>query len=193
MSRVAVLVQGTQNDLLAHAGALSDPGLDAHVAAHGMIPAVAAVLQAARDRGDLVVHALFVVDEPLPDTAPLFVGIEAASGVRRGSWGAAPIPELAPAPGDVVLEKRRENPFLNTGLDDLLRENDVRTVVLVGATTTMGVGHAARFGADAGLRMIVLSDATADVSTAAHEAAVRFGLPPVATLARVAEYLAGPL
>jgi len=49
-----------------------------------------------------------------------------------GTWEADTIPELAPQPGDPVIRKGRANTFYNTYLDDLLKERNIRSVLLTG-------------------------------------------------------------
>ncbi len=58
-----------------------------------------------------------------------------------GSTGAQVIKELAPHKGDFVLGKRTYSAFYETGLDLLLREKGVDTVIIVGQHTHICVRH----------------------------------------------------
>jgi len=53
----------------------------------------------------------------------------------RGTDEVKVIPELAPEPGDTVLEKRRFSAFFKTDLDQTLRLWNVQTVLVMGVTT----------------------------------------------------------
>jgi ureidoacrylate peracid hydrolase len=49
-----------------------------------------------------------------------------------GTWEADTIPELEPQPGDPVIRKGRANTFYKTYLDDLLKEKNIKSVLLTG-------------------------------------------------------------
>lgn len=57
----------------------------------------------------------------------------------RGTWGQQIVPELAPQPGDVVIEKRRFSGFFETELSDVLSKRHVREVEVVGVCTNICV------------------------------------------------------
>jgi len=52
-----------------------------------------------------------------------------------GSPGAEIIPELAPNPAEVIIQKHRPSSFHGSFLDQLLRANGVRSVLITGTTT----------------------------------------------------------
>lgn len=60
-----------------------------------------------------------------------------------GSAGAAIIPLLGALPGDLILPKRTYSCFYDTGLEPLLRQYGVDTVVLTGQHSNMCVRHTA--------------------------------------------------
>lgn len=57
----------------------------------------------------------------------------------EGTWGAAVIDELAPAPEDYCIPKRRFSGFYQTDLDLVLRELGVDNVVVTGVVTNICV------------------------------------------------------
>lgn len=167
----ALIIQGTQRDLLHPDGILSSPEIREHVAAQNMVANLTRLATAARQNGAAVIHVLFVLEPDGRGTkvnAPLFRSVVAAGGIRRGSWGVEPIDELASQPGDFVIEKARENPFFNTTLESVLRGLDVETVVLAGGLTSGGIESAARHAADAGYRVLIATDAIAGQNAELH-------------------------
>ncbi len=77
----------------------------------------------------------------------------------RGSEGALVIDDLKPTDKDFIVSKRRYSAFFETGLDPLLRELGVDTLMLTGIHTHLCVLHTA---ADAFFRcynLIVVRDA----------------------------------
>lgn len=92
------------------------------------------LLEHARLKGLPVVY---VCDSHLPNIDREFElwGPHAVEGTK----GAEIIPELAPAKGDFVVKKRRYSGFFETGLDSLLRELKVDTLILTGILTNICV------------------------------------------------------
>jgi nicotinamidase-related amidase len=70
-------------------------------------------------------------------------------------------PEVAPLPGEEVVEKRYANSFRETRLLELLRGLGVKRLVIVGMQTHMCVEAAARAAADLGFEVTVVADACA--------------------------------
>lgn len=57
----------------------------------------------------------------------------------KGSADAEIIPPLAPREGEEVVIKNRWNAFFNTNLDELLKRNNIKNLVIVGAATDVCV------------------------------------------------------
>lgn len=57
----------------------------------------------------------------------------------KGTEGAEVIDEIAPLPGDIVIEKTRYSGFYNTDLEDLLRRYGIKTITIVGILTNICV------------------------------------------------------
>ena len=70
-------------------------------------------------------------------------------------------PEVAPLPGEKVVEKRYANSFRDTQLLEVLRGLGVKRLVIVGMQTHMCVEAAARAAADLGFEVTVVADACA--------------------------------
>lgn len=84
------------------------------------------------------------------------------SCVTGGTWEAAIIRDLAPQPGEVIIEKSRGDSFYNTYLDDLLREKGITNVLLTG-TAGGGCVLATAFGAmERGYYPVFVIDAVDD-------------------------------
>ncbi|MFB0567764.1 MAG: cysteine hydrolase family protein [Candidatus Bathyarchaeia archaeon] len=60
-----------------------------------------------------------------------------------GTWGAQVVDDLKPEKGDFVFQKRRYSAFQGTGLDQLLRELKVDTLILTGVVTDICIQHTA--------------------------------------------------
>ena len=78
----------------------------------------------------------------------------------RGEAGAEIVPELAPLPGEAVIDKPGKGAFHATGLSDLLAGLGVTHLVFAGVTTEVCVQTTMREANDRGYECLLVEDAT---------------------------------
>lgn len=98
--------------------------------------------------------------------------------------------ELAAAPGDIRVTKRRVSAFHDTGLDTHLRDLGVTQIVLAGVATGSGVESTARSGRDHGYHVVVATDAVADPDEVIHRHSVERIFPKIGETGTAAEIIA---
>ncbi len=76
----------------------------------------------------------------------------------RGEHGHDIIDELAPADGELVIDKPGKGAFYNTVLGDVLATAGIRSLVVAGVTTEVCVHTTVREANDRGYECLVLSD-----------------------------------
>jgi biuret amidohydrolase len=141
------------------------------------------VLDAARRHRWMVVHTR---EGHRPDLSDLFpakrdrgqpmlrIGDEGPMGrlLVRGSEGHDIVPELAPGPGEVVLDKPGKGSFYATDLETVLRARGITHLLITGVTTEVCVQSTVREANDRGFECLVLSDCTGSYFPQFHESAL---------------------
>ncbi len=126
--------------------------------ARSIVPNIAALLEGARERGWPVVY---LRDSHREGDLELRVW---GPHAMAGTWGSEIVEELAPRDGDLVLEKRWYDGFLETGLGERLSSMGVEEVVIVGISTDICVLHTAWGAFTRGLMILVPEDCTESIS-----------------------------
>nr|MDT0665930.1 isochorismatase family cysteine hydrolase [Micromonospora sp. DSM 115978] len=76
----------------------------------------------------------------------------------RGEYGQDIIDELAPADGEIVIDKPGKGAFYATNFGDVLAEKGITHLVVTGVTTEVCVHTTVREANDRGFECLVLSD-----------------------------------
>ena len=180
LARTAVVLIDMQRDFLERGGFGEALGNDVSLLSRAIAPA-GKVLAAARAAGLLVVHTREGHRPDLSDApaakiergAPsLRIGAPGPMGriLIRGEPGHDIVPELAPAPGEPVVDKPGKGAFYATDLQAILQSRGIQDLIVGGVTTEVCVHTTVREANDRGYRCVVVSDACASYFPAFHEA-----------------------
>jgi nicotinamidase-related amidase len=138
-AHTALIIVDMQKDFCDPDGLFARAGRDIS-GVRDIIPNIQNVLRAARRRDVFIVY-MKQITLPLGrsdnDAWLAFKQRDRKSPeyTLHGSPGAEIIPELAPDADDVIIQKHRPSSFHGTFLDQILRANGVRSVLVTGTTT----------------------------------------------------------
>ncbi|PZX36261.1 nicotinamidase-related amidase [Roseinatronobacter thiooxidans] len=166
----AFIVIDMQRDFLEPGGFGAALGNDV-APLRAIIPTVSRLLSAARTSGLCVIHTRECHRPDLSDCPPskrlrgdpsLRIGDEGPMGriLIADAQGAAIIPELAPLPDEIVLEKPGKGAFHATALDEILRTHGISQIIFAGVTTEVCVQTTMREANDRGYDCLLAEDAT---------------------------------
>jgi nicotinamidase-related amidase len=127
------------------------------------LPAIRALLDASRAAGIPIFFTQGLVDPSLFDVG-LWKGAAHRTGKTQieGSRGAQIVDELAPGPGEHVIQKRRPSGFFGTSLDLLLRSHGVDTILLAGSSMSGCVRATATDGFSYNYRVMIVRECVVD-------------------------------
>jgi nicotinamidase-related amidase len=140
-AHTVLILQECQKGVIGDLSALPDMAAAARVE---MIPNLARLAEAARAAGVRVIHAT-AANQPdnwgANTNARLFLGVRKSPvKIVQGSDAAEPISEVGPEDNDIVIGRQHGlSPFEGSEIDSLLRNEGIRTIVLIGVSVNVAI------------------------------------------------------
>lgn len=182
LEKAALVIIDMQRDFVEPGGFGETLGNDVSLL-RAIIPACQRVLEAWRAAGGVVIHTREAHRPDLRDCPPakrqrgkprLRIGDKGPMGriLIAGEPGNQIIPELAPLPGEIAIDKPGKGAFYATPLHNLLQQAGITHLVFMGVTTEVCVQTSMREANDRGYDCLLLEDCTESYFPAFKRAAV---------------------
>ena len=161
MAKEAVLVIDMVNDFVSINGVLF-----CGQRAREIIPYIKRLIEKKRKAGATIIY---LVDQHEPDDREFK---RFPPHCIKGTKGAEIISEITPQSTDYVIPKRRFSGFFNTPLEDILREESIEVVHVVGVCTSICVMETVSDLCDRDYEVFVHAKGVADFDERAHKFAL---------------------
>ncbi|MCP4229831.1 MAG: cysteine hydrolase [bacterium] len=162
----------------------ASPGGGAYMPQAGMlIPSIKALSDYFRDMRRPIIFTRHGHDEEGSDTGLLLEWW--SDYIRRDTQGWELVDGIGYSEGDTIIDKNRYDAFLGTALEDILRGDGIRDIVLTGVMANLCVETTARSAFVRGFRPFVPADAVATATLDLHRAAflnLAYGFAKVVTV-----------
>ncbi|SEF16995.1 cysteine hydrolase family protein [Streptomyces sp. Ag109_O5-10] len=160
----------------------------------GYLPRLGKAIDAARAAGVPVIYVVVGFRPGYPEVSArnkTFRGLVGAARRLAGDGPAMQVhPDVAPAPGEPVVTKRRVSAFAGSDLDMVLRAGEIDHLVLTGIATSGVVLSTLRQAADLDFELTVLSDGCLDSDPEVHRVLTEKVFPKQAEVTTVDAWVA---
>jgi nicotinamidase-related amidase len=183
----AVVFIEYQNEFTTEGGKLHDAVKDVMDQTH-MLENSAKFAQECREKGVTVIHVPIGFEKGHHEISNnpygILAGVKDGAAFENGTWGAEFCNDMKPQEGDLVVKgKSGLCGFESTNLDFLLRQHNIKNVILGGFLTNCCVESTMRSAYEKGYKVYTLKDCVAATSMAAQMATLEhnFGMFSVPT------------
>ncbi len=142
-----------------------------------VIPNISHLLSFFREKGGTIIYLRLCGTDPERNDLHRFFRESWQRGKMIGYYSVYPlegeqmadiIDEIASQKNDIIVNKTTFSPFTSTGIETILKNKDIHTIVFTGLATSQCVETTARDASERGFAVIHIEDAQADYTEEVH-------------------------
>jgi nicotinamidase-related amidase len=176
----ALIVHELLHDFVTEGGVFDQLGI--WVDASDIVPPIVKLISAARKNNMKIIYMRFTnyadysnYNEPMIQKRyESVMDPQKVPAVVKGTWGWENIPEVAPKVADFIIPKLRVDCFIQTELDMILKSNGIKTIVIAGIGSEVGIVPTVAHGMNLGYFCVAPADCIRPTVAKNHELAKRF-------------------
>ncbi|MBD8513643.1 cysteine hydrolase [Photobacterium sp. WH77] len=187
----ALLVLDVINEIVHPDGKYAKEGYFTQVERTRLIENTQKLIHAARENDIPIIYVVVGFSQnyvECPESSSVFSLAKRNELLKINTWGTQVYADISPRDGDIILVKNRVSPFYQTNLDLILRQLNIKSLLLTGVSTEFVVLSTAADAHDRDYSSFVFEDATAAVDEETHLAALKL-LANKATVLSVENFL----
>jgi len=177
-SETAIVLIEFQNEFATEGGKLH-AAVKESMDANGTLENAKKVMDGAREAGCAIIHCPIAFEKGHKEISStpygILAGVKEGEAFLAGQWGSEICSMMAPSEEDLIVKgKIGLCGFHSTNLDFLLRQNNIKNVVLCGFLTNCCIESSMRTAYEHGYKVYTLKDCCAATSIAGHDAAFEY-------------------
>ncbi|MFT4302950.1 MAG: cysteine hydrolase family protein [Candidatus Woesearchaeota archaeon] len=163
-NKLALLIIDLQNDFIIDNSILKVSGINENISK------VNSFINIMRDKVSLVIFTRHIFDpKKNPIESKMFPSLK-DEGLRDNTFGSEICSGIDVKKKDIIIKKNRYDAFFNTNLDDILEENNISTLIIIGTMTNVCCESTARTSMIKDYNVIFCSDLTFTNNKGLHNA-----------------------
>lgn len=175
MKKTALLLVDVQNAFCSKKGSFWKRGQPIF-GLNVVLRTMKSLLAFARKRKWLIIFTRLTYKQDYSDAGLLLKRnpkIAELGGYIENSWDSEIAKTLTPKKQEIVVNKKRYDPFYNTALEQVLKDNNVQRLIVAGLLTNVCVESCVRSAFDRDFEVVVIQDGTTTYSKELYESALK--------------------
>ncbi|MGY0399128.1 MAG: cysteine hydrolase family protein [Ostreibacterium sp.] len=173
----ALIVIDFINEIVHPDGKFASAGYADFISTYRVKENLTKLLADSRQKQELIIH-IRVGFEPTyldhPKASPFFGAAKEFAALDSSAWGFNFVDYAQPLPKELIIRKRRINPFWATELDLILRNHHIDAIKIAGCATDLAVESAVRDAHDRDYQVNVIENCCASANKEEHDASIKF-------------------
>ncbi|MDD2913547.1 MAG: cysteine hydrolase family protein [Candidatus Pacebacteria bacterium] len=163
------------NEIVNEKGKLSSKGYFSFAKENNVFKNISFIIEKARQKNILIIHVKVGFSKNYneqPKESPLFGKAKEFQALKLNTWATDFYKEIDIKEEDIIIIKHRVSAFYSTSLDLVLKNNNIKSVIIAGVATDLAVSSTVRDAHDRDYKVTIVSDCCIAGNIKDHEGAL---------------------